>query len=84
MEEQEAVIPLSISTANQQYSVALLDLQKKKSLLAKRSSKMDVFDTTSHEVVHATDDITKEVEELEPVSNDPEKAKEQLVEVKVG
>ena len=45
---------------------------------------MDVFDTTSQEVVKATSEIAKEVEALEPVSEDREKAGKQLVEVKVS
>lgn len=75
---------MPIVTVNTQYTAALIDLQKKKSLLTKRSSKMDVFDTTSQEVVKATSEIAKEVEALEPVSEDREKAGKQLVEVKVG
>jgi trans-aconitate methyltransferase len=76
-------MPLPIVTVNIQYTAALIDLQKKKSLLTKRSSKMDVFDTTSQEVVNATNAIADEVEALEPVSEDPEKANKQLVEIKV-
>lgn len=75
---------MPIVTVNTQYTAALIDLQKKKSLLTKRSSKMDVFDTTSQEVVKATSEIAKEVEALEPVSEDREKAGKQLVEVKVS
>lgn len=78
-------MPLPVLTANTQYTAALIDLQKKKSLLTKRSSKMDIFDTTSQEVVKATNDIVKEVEALEPVSEDhSEKAGKQLVEIKVS
>ena len=77
-------MPLPILTANTQYTAALIDLQKKKTLLTKRSSKMDIFDTTSQEVVKATNDIAKEVETLEPVSEDREKAGKQLVEIKVS
>lgn len=77
-------MPLPVLTANTQYTAALIDLQKKKSLLTKRSSKMDIFDTTSQEVVKATNDIVKEVEALEPVSEDREKAGKQLVEIKVS
>ena len=75
---------MPIATANQQYTVALIDLQKKKSLLNKRSSKMDFFDTTSQEVVQATNVIAVEVDQLEPVSNDQKKADEQLVQIRVG
>lgn len=77
-------MPLPILTANTQYTAALIDLQKKKTLLTKRSSKMDIFDTTSQEVVKATNDIAKEVEALEPVSEDREKTGKQLVEIKVS
>ena len=77
-------MPLPVLTANTQYTAALIDLQKKKLLLTKRSSKMDIFDTTSQEVVKATNDIEKEVEALEPVSEDREKAGKQLVEIKVN
>ena len=45
---------------------------------------MDIFDTTSQKVVKATNDIAKEVEALEPVSEDREKAGKQLVEIKVS
>lgn len=83
IEEQEAEMPLLIVTVNQQYTTALIDLQKKKWLLTKRSSKMDIFNTASQEVVMATSEIAKEVEALEPVSEDPEKAGKQLVEIKV-
>lgn len=83
IEEQEAEMPLRIVTVNQQYTTALIDLQKKKWLLTKRSSKMDIFNTASQEVVTATSEIAKEVEALEPVSEDREKAGKQLSEVKV-
>ena len=76
-------MPLPIVTVNIQYTAALIDLQKKKSLLTKRSSKMDVFDTTSQEIIKATSEIAEEVEALEPVSEDHEKANKQLVEIKV-
>ncbi len=77
-------MPLPIVTANTQYTAALIDLQKKKSLLTKRSSKMDIFDKTAQEVIKATSEIAKEVEALEPVSEDREKASKQLVEIKVS
>lgn len=84
IEEQEAEMPLPIVTVNTQYTAALVDLQKKKSLLTKRSSKMNIFETTSQDVVKATTEIAKEVEELEPVSEDRERAGKQLVEIKVS
>ena len=82
IKEHEAEMPLLILTANTQYTTALIDLQKKKSLLTKRSSKMDIFDATSQEIAKTTNEIAKEVDALEPVE-DPEKASQQLVEIKV-
>lgn len=82
--KHEAEMPLPVVTVNTKYTAALIDLQKKKTLLTKRSSKMDIFDTTSQEIATATSEVASEVEALEPVSEEQEKARQQLVEIKVN